>query len=209
MPPSKRTVVETTPFPTTVTIYGDVDDAVLVYVTYHDVGLNHRWCFGKLLSQMNGSGMLEKVAVVNIDVPGHEDGADALDLKAVGMGAAAAAFNLEALALQLHVVVEKLALPTFVGIGIGAGTNVLCRYATDRPGKVAGIVACNPALDLARRPENIALYWCAKMLTLPVPMYEWACANVANLHFSERELTRGAPRAFRRSFRVSQIGDGW
>ena len=61
MPPQRRVVVETTPFPTTVTIFGDLADAVLVYVTYHDVGLNHRWCFGKLLSQMNGSNMLERV----------------------------------------------------------------------------------------------------------------------------------------------------
>jgi hypothetical protein len=49
LPESKTKYIETVPHPTKVTILGDISKALTVIVTYHDVGLNHRWYDNVLL----------------------------------------------------------------------------------------------------------------------------------------------------------------
>jgi pimeloyl-ACP methyl ester carboxylesterase len=75
---------------------------------------------------MNGAGMLENVAVVHIDAPGHEDETSLVNVSEM---------NLELLAQQLSKVLVDIGTDKFIGIGIGAGANVLLRYASVHPSK--------------------------------------------------------------------------
>lgn len=201
LPAVTRRVVDTAPCPTSVTVVGELASAKLVYVTVHDVGLNHSLCFGKLQTMMNGCGMLEEVAVVNVDFPGHEDGATRLPDD--GMGAC----NLEQLSRQLHVITQRLEVPQFVGIGAGVGANVLLRFAADRPSAVAGLVLANPSLNTPSRSEAWALRAVAATFS-PLPIREWACANLSNFHFSARALAcTSGPRAFRRLWKDAGAWD--
>lgn len=51
--------------------------------------------------------------------------------------------SLEAQAAQLLQVTIQLGLEWFVGLGVGAGANVLLRFACDNPDKVAGLILAN------------------------------------------------------------------
>jgi len=187
------------PYSTKVTIVGDLKTATVVVVTYHDVCMNHRWCFSRLMHCMNGAGMLSNLAFVHVDAPGHEDGAAPLP-------ATTTALSLELLAQQLHTIIEQLDLPTqFLGMGAGAGANVLLRYAADHGvGRLHGLVLLNPSLSLPTRCERFALGLVRWMLTSPLASRASAVMMMAKIHYSQRALAcKSTPRAYAKSHRVS------
>lgn len=63
--------------------------------------------------------------------------------------------SLEALAAQLLQVTIQLGLEWFVGLGVGAGANVLLRYACDHPDKIAGLILANPSADQAGEESSL------------------------------------------------------
>lgn len=71
--------------------------------------------------------MLDGVAIVHVDAPGHEDGCDPLKESFT--------MSLEMLAQQLNTVVVEVGVDKFIGLGVGAGSNVLLRYASIHPSK--------------------------------------------------------------------------
>lgn len=150
LPQSETRTIQTSPFPTNVTIVGDIKSASAVLLTYHDIGLNHRWCFNRLINLMNGVGMLTSLAVVHIDAPGHEDGSVPLETSTTSL-------SLEMLAQQLNKVVVDIGVDKFIGLGIGAGANVLLRYASIHPSKVRGLILANPTVGEATMVEKMAL----------------------------------------------------
>lgn len=198
LPEGKVVVVPTEPFSTKVTILGDLKTARSVLLTYHDIGMNHRWSFSRLLHCMHSAGMLEgDVAVVNIDAPGHEDGAAALPDDRFHKS-----LNMENSAAQLRTIVESIGISgRFVGMGIGAGANVLLRFACDHPSKVAGLILMNPSLGLPTRCERYALSLVRSLMS-PFPMTASAVRTMARIHFSQRALAcKSLPRAYARSYR--------
>jgi hypothetical protein len=58
-----------------VTIVGDESSHARM-VTYHDVGTNHRSCFGSIGHFLKSDKLLDMFCVFHIDAPGQEDGAD-------------------------------------------------------------------------------------------------------------------------------------
>lgn len=68
--------------------------------------------------------------------------------------ARAKALSLEAQAAQLLEVIIQLGLEWFVGLGVGAGANVLLRFACDNPGKVAGLILANASAEAAGEPKQ-------------------------------------------------------
>ncbi|CAM9931799.1 unnamed protein product [Ectocarpus sp. 6 AP-2014] len=173
-PPPRETVsVLTTPGPTRVTIVGDrgggrshggtgakVGGAGegggsggrkrLAVLTLHAAGHNHRTCLGGLEREVAKDEELGAGGVVlyHVDTPGHEE-EQAKDVEAK-------ALSLEAQAAQLLEVTIQLGLEWFVGLGIGAGANVLLRFACDNPGKVAGLILANASGEAAGRRERNA-----------------------------------------------------
>lgn len=196
LPPSQVRLLDTSPVQTQVTILGDLATASTVLLTYHDVGMNHRWCFSRLVHGLNGAGMLgPTVAVVHVDAPGHEDGATK------PVGASMAGVSVEGLAQQLHAVVQQLELKRFLGVGIGAGANVLLRYASDHPSQCHGLVLMNPTALEPTRCESWAL---GKVLFYSgvLGLREPAVWEMAKVHFSGRALAcKALPRAFAKTYR--------
>ena len=207
LPETTTRMVATTPHPTQVTIMGDLAAASTVFVTYHDIGLNHRLCFSRLINTMNSGGMLPpSLAFVHVDAPGHEDGAAPLPALE-GSGT----MSNEMLAQQLHVIIEHLEISKpILGLGAGAGGNVLLRYAADHPSKCRGLVLCNPSLGEATRSEWLALSL-VKWLSEPwVRMVPSAVKHMARVHYSPRALAcKSLPRAFARSYRVSRTASNY
>lgn len=103
-----------------VTVAGDLKGARLTVLTYGDVGSNHRVCVNPWVQVMQDHKPFHDMSVVNVDPPGHEDGAKPL----VGPYP-----TMDELAAQVDAVVRALKVPVFVGLGVGAGANVLLRYA--------------------------------------------------------------------------------
>ncbi|CAN0376370.1 unnamed protein product, partial [Ectocarpus fasciculatus] len=174
-PPPRETVnVLTTPGPTRVTIVGDrgggggngggtsanVGGAGegggsssssrkrLAVLTLHAAGHNHRTCLGGLEREVAKDAELGAGGVVfyHVDTPGHEE-EQAKDVEAK-------ALSLEAQAAQLLEVTIQLGLEWFVGLGVGAGANVLLRFACDNPGNVAGLILANASAEAAGEPEQ-------------------------------------------------------
>ncbi|CAN0162926.1 unnamed protein product, partial [Ectocarpus sp. 8 AP-2014] len=88
------------------------------------------------------------VVFYHVDTPGHEE-EQAKDVEAK-------ALSLEAQAAQLLEVTIQLGLEWVVGLGVGAGANVLLRFACDNPGKVAGLILANTSAEAAGRRERNA-----------------------------------------------------
>lgn len=196
LPSSEVRLLDTSPVKTQVTILGDIATATTVLLTYHDVGMNHRWCFSRLIHGMNSAGMLgPMVAVVHVDAPGHQDGAT------TAIGPSMAGMSIETLAQQLHAVVQQLDLKRFLGLGIGAGANVLLRYASDHPSQVHGLALMNPTFLEPSRCESLSLGK-VQLYSGVLNMREAAVWEMAKIHFSGRALACTAlPRAFAKCYR--------
>ena len=224
LPNTSEKIIATEPLPTKVDIIGDIKSATTIVLTYHDIAMNSRWTFSRLMHCMNSAGMLRgTVAIVQVNAPGHEDGAkpiagpsiDKLIEKSVN------ALNIEALAQQLHTIVEDLGLCNppdenskysrkFLGFGVGGGANVLLRYASNMADgdtgafnkKVAGLILVNPSVSLPSRSEAFALGLVRWVMTWPLRSLSGSCERMARIHYSTRALSsRSLPRAFARQYR--------
>lgn len=106
------------------------------FVTFHDIGQNHTSAFLGFFNFHQVRPLLQHFCVYHIDAPGQEEGSPQL----------AVDYNyptMDELAELLGEVVDHFALKSFIGFGIGAGANVLSRYALKHPIKVEGLVLVN------------------------------------------------------------------
>lgn len=105
-------------------------------LTYHDIGMNYSSCFNSFLNDTNMNELLPLFFWIHIDAPGQEE-----DAKVLPEG-----FNFPSmteLAEQVGIIVEHFQLSYIIGIGVGAGANVLARYAILSPDRVRGLVLIN------------------------------------------------------------------
>ncbi|RXM32915.1 Protein NDRG2, partial [Acipenser ruthenus] len=98
-----------------VTIHGSPKTRRPAIVTYHDVGLNHKSCFGPLFRFEDMQEITKNFVVCHIDAPGQEEGA--------------AAF--------------PVGFRSIIGVGVGAGAYILSRYTLTFPDSVEGLVLIN------------------------------------------------------------------
>nr|CAD2172946.1 unnamed protein product [Meloidogyne enterolobii] len=128
-------IIETQYGPIKVIIYGDKNGLPLV--TFHDIGMNSDMNFNNFFTFLTPSKLMKRFCVYNINAPGQEFGASKL----------AGDFTfptMEGLASIVDDVVSHFGLKSFIGLGSGAGTNVLMRYATKHPSIVDALVLINP-----------------------------------------------------------------
>jgi len=106
-----------------------------VFLTVHDIGENHQswvnFSMDPVMSEITG-----RVLYLHVDLPGQEPGAKDL----------ATDFNyptMQELGTHLVTVLDQLRVTRVVGIGNGAGGNVIARFAMMHPGRCHGVILLN------------------------------------------------------------------
>ncbi|XP_049785648.1 protein NDRG3 isoform X3 [Schistocerca cancellata] len=105
-------------------------------LTYHDLGLNHVSSFQAFFNFSEMRALLDSFCVYHVNAPGQEEGAATLAEDYVYP-------TMDELAEQLNFVMSHFGLKSFIGFGVGAGANVLCRFALNHPEKVEALCLVN------------------------------------------------------------------
>ncbi|XP_022226470.2 protein NDRG3 isoform X3 [Drosophila obscura] len=117
-----------------VAIQGDISKPAIV--TYHDLGLNYATSFAGFFNFPVMRGLLENFCVYHVTAPGQEEGAPALPEDYVYP-------TMDELAAQLLFVLSHFGLKSVIGFGVGAGANILARFAHGHPDKVGALCLIN------------------------------------------------------------------
>ncbi|XP_018803753.1 PREDICTED: uncharacterized protein ZK1073.1 isoform X8 [Bactrocera latifrons] len=121
----------------TVTVQGDLtqQEKRAVFITVHDLGCNHN-SFQEFVSSSCMTEIKERSCFIHIDVPGHADNAEALPDSFQFP-------SLQTLGEDLITVLDFLHVKYVIGLGEGAGANVLARFGLAHPSRVLGLVLIN------------------------------------------------------------------
>ncbi|XP_011451232.1 protein NDRG3 isoform X3 [Magallana gigas] len=118
------------------------DRSKLAILTFHDIGLNNITCFQGFFNFTDMQPILRHFCVYHVNAPGQEDGA--LHLRPDFTYP-----TMDQLGEAIHSVVNHYKIKRFIGFGVGAGVNVLCRYALNHPEHVDSLVLINGSADKA------------------------------------------------------------
>eukprot|EP01130_Rhizamoeba_saxonica_P006600 TRINITY_DN2625_c1_g5_i1.p1 TRINITY_DN2625_c1_g5~~TRINITY_DN2625_c1_g5_i1.p1 ORF type:complete len:350 (+),score=87.40 TRINITY_DN2625_c1_g5_i1:33-1052(+) len=91
-------------------------------IAYHDIGLNHRTCFGGFFNYPEWKTLEHNFLIYCIDAPGQEDNAVAMDWNYEYP-------SFQQLVEQIDRVVDFYGISSFVGFGVGLGGTLLMNYA--------------------------------------------------------------------------------
>ncbi|XP_044020027.1 protein NDRG3 isoform X2 [Aphidius gifuensis] len=105
-------------------------------VTYHDLGLNYISSFQAFFNYIDMRVLLENFCVYHVNAPGQEEGAPTLPEDYIYP-------TMDELAEQLLFVIGHFGLKSFIGFGVGAGGNILSRFAASHPGHVNALCLIN------------------------------------------------------------------
>ncbi|XP_011504474.1 PREDICTED: protein NDRG3 isoform X1 [Ceratosolen solmsi marchali] len=105
-------------------------------ITYHDLGLNYISSFQGFFNYIDMRVLLENFCVYHVNAPGQEEGAATLAEEYIYP-------TMEELAEQLLFVVGHFGLRSVIGFGVGAGANILARFALAHPEKVNALCLIN------------------------------------------------------------------
>jgi len=107
-------------------------------LTVHEIGLNYKSCFKGMLSHESASAMKKKFCFYHINLPGQ--GTKATTITKFP--------SMDELGRMIGTIAKHFKFPGFVGIGAGAGANILLRYAVnDPPILVRGLLLISPLLQ--------------------------------------------------------------
>lgn len=107
-----------------------------VILTYHDIGLNHKSCYSTFFNYEDMHEITQHFTVCHVDAPGQQVGAPPFP-------SGYQYPTMDELAEMLTAVLTQLSLKTVIGIGVGAGSYVLSKFALDHPELVEGLVLMN------------------------------------------------------------------
>ncbi|XP_035280429.1 protein NDRG2 [Anguilla anguilla] len=157
-----------------VTVHGTGNTRRPPILTFHDVGLEHKSCFSTLFKFEEMQEIVKGFTVIHIDAPGQEEGAAAYPL---GYQYA----SLEQLADMIPAVLQYFNARTVIGVGVGAGANILSNFSLNNPDLVEGLVLIN--IDAHARGW---MDWAAhKLTTLTSSITEQILSHL----FSQEELS--------------------
>ncbi|XP_075221869.1 uncharacterized protein ZK1073.1 isoform X2 [Lycorma delicatula] len=128
-------------------VQGDVtqQEKRAIFLTVHDLGCNH-WSFEDFVNRPCMSDIKERSIFIHVDVPGHEDNAEALD---------PAQFpSLQTLGEDLVTVLDFIHVRYVIGLGEGAGANVLARFGLAHPTRTVGLILINCTGSATSVKEN-------------------------------------------------------
>ncbi|XP_041673684.1 exocyst complex component 4 isoform X4 [Drosophila eugracilis] len=140
----------------TVIVQGDLSqqEKRAVFITVHDLGCNHN-SFQEFVSSPCMTEIKERSCFIHVDVPGHADNAEAL----------ADSFpfpSLQALGEDLVTVLDYLHVKYVIGLGEGAGANVLARFGLAHPSRALGLILINAtgsAASVVQSFKNKFISW--------------------------------------------------
>lgn len=115
-------------------------------VTFHDIGMNFQSNFQAFFNYCDMRLLIQSFTVLNIHAPGQEDNAPPLPEHYTYP-------TMDQLAQMVDQVCKHYGVKDFVGLGVGAGANVLSRYALKYPAKVDGLFLINPTASVASWTE--------------------------------------------------------
>uniref|UniRef100_A0A4W3HA27 NDRG family member 4 n=1 Tax=Callorhinchus milii TaxID=7868 RepID=A0A4W3HA27_CALMI len=105
-------------------------------LTYHDVGMNHKLCFNTFFNFEDMQEITKHFVVCHVDAPGQQSNASQFP--------AGYQFpTMDQLAAMLPSVIQHFGFKSVVGIGVGAGSYVLAKFALIFPDLVEGLVLIN------------------------------------------------------------------
>ncbi|XP_039763923.1 protein NDRG3-like isoform X2 [Pararge aegeria] len=104
-------------------------------LTYHDIGLNYT-SFQPFFNYVDMRALLENFCVYHVTAPGQEEGAATLPEDYVYP-------TMDELANQISFVLVHFGIKSFIGFGVGAGANILARFALTNPEKVDALMLVN------------------------------------------------------------------
>ncbi|XP_076368564.1 uncharacterized protein ZK1073.1-like [Tachypleus tridentatus] len=115
-------------------VQGDIEkmDSKAVFLTVHDIGSNHS-SFHTFVEHACMTEIKQRSIFIHVDVPGQEDNAPDLP----------ADFHfptIQMLGEDLVAVLDHLKIKFVVGLGEGAGANILVRFALAHPARVLGLI---------------------------------------------------------------------
>lgn len=102
-------------------------------VTFHDIGQNHTSAFLGFFNFTENRPLLDNFCIFHLDAPGQEDNSDDLPEEYSYP-------TTDELSDMVGEVVDFFEIKRFIGFGIGAGANILCRYALWHPTRVEALV---------------------------------------------------------------------
>ncbi|CAI5967192.1 unnamed protein product [Closterium sp. NIES-65] len=150
--PKEVTVVNTRFGPIHVTVVGD--RSKLPLITYHDIGMNHKMCFGPLMRCPDTAPMLRHhFCFFHIDAPGHQDGARHLR-------GSASHGTAQDMVDQVADVINALRLMDVTCMGVTAGAYILTLLALRHPCLVRSLILISPLC----RPPSWAEWGASKVL---------------------------------------------
>ncbi|XP_075678472.1 protein NDRG3-like [Dermatophagoides pteronyssinus] len=106
-------------------------------ITYHDIGLNFHSNFQAFFNYSDMKLLLESFCVINVNAPGQEENATILSSDFIFP-------TMDQLAEQVDSVCKYFGIANFIGLGVGAGANILARYALKYPELVDGLFLIHP-----------------------------------------------------------------
>ncbi|XP_020278867.1 protein NDRG3 isoform X2 [Pseudomyrmex gracilis] len=105
-------------------------------LTYHDLGLNYISSFQAFFNYIDMRVLLENFCVYHVNAPGQEENAPTLPEDYIYP-------SMDELAEQLLFVLGHFGIKSVIGFGVGAGANVLARFAFAHPEKVNALCLIN------------------------------------------------------------------
>ncbi|XP_013403864.1 protein NDRG3 isoform X25 [Lingula anatina] len=120
-----------------VAVQGDRSKAAII--TYHDIGLNHVTNFQGFFSYGDMQPILRHFCVYHINAPGQHDGALPLMQRNMKYHFP----SMDELSEMILPVLQFYGIKHFIGFGMGAGANILTRFALNHPEKVDALALVN------------------------------------------------------------------
>ncbi|XP_043465361.1 protein NDRG3 isoform X3 [Leptopilina heterotoma] len=105
-------------------------------LTYHDLGLNYISSFQTFFNYIDMRVLLENFCVYHVNAPGQEEGAPTLPDDYIYP-------SMDDLGEQLLFVLGHFGLKSVIGFGVGAGANILARFALAHPEKINALCLIN------------------------------------------------------------------
>jgi len=160
-----------------VTVYGDRKKHPIV--TFHDIGMDADNNFQNFFQFGTVAEFADKFCVYNINAPGQEMDAKPFSENYVFP-------SMESMPSIIQSVVAHFGFKTFIGFGIGAGANVMLRYALENQNKLDALILINCSAVAAGWVEwgyqkvNIGYLRSQKMTSFTVDYLMWH-------HFGNRQ----------------------
>ncbi|CAL8289262.1 unnamed protein product [Merluccius merluccius] len=107
-----------------------------IILTYHDIGLNHKMCFESFFNHEDMQEIARHFAVLHVNAPGQHEGA-------VTLASEYTYPSLDQLSETLPIVLKHFGFTSVIGLGVGAGANILTRFALNYPDLIEGLVLIN------------------------------------------------------------------